>query len=59
MVSRTKKPKAGANLVGAYCPSCGIMIFMQPGIKQCPGCKAFIGMNLWVETPSPEEQKEE
>ena len=53
MVSRTKKLKAKVNLVGAYCPSCGTTIFMHPGVKQCSACKAFIGMDLWIETPPP------
>lgn len=52
-----KTKKLGANLVGAYCPSCGTMIFMQPGIKQCPSCKAMIGMDLWVETPTPAKKE--
>jgi uncharacterized Zn finger protein (UPF0148 family) len=55
MVKRVNKP--GANLVGAYCPSCGTMIFMQPGIKQCPSCKAFIGMDVWVEAEAPLEKE--
>jgi hypothetical protein len=56
MISRAKKPKVGANLVGAYCPVCGTIIFMQPGIKQCSACKAFIGMNVWIETPAPPKE---
>ena len=58
MVSRIKKQKAGSNLLGAYCPSCGIMILMQPGIKQCTSCKALIGMDLWVESPTPTKEEE-
>lgn len=54
MVKAAKKAKA--SLVGAYCPSCGTMIFMQPGIKQCTACKAMIGMSVWVETPPPPKE---
>jgi uncharacterized OB-fold protein len=55
MVKRVKK--AEANLVGAYCPSCGTMIFMKPGIKQCTACKAMIGMDVWVEAEAPVEKE--
>jgi uncharacterized OB-fold protein len=51
MVKRAEK--LGTNLVGAYCPSCGTTIFMQPGVKQCSSCKALIGMDVWIETPPP------
>ena len=54
MVKKAKK--IGANLAGTYCPSCGTMIFMQPGIKQCGSCWAMIGMNVWIETPPPTEE---
>ena len=50
--------KTGAKLAGTYCPYCGIMIFMQPGIKQCGSCKAIIGMDVWIESPPPPVDEE-
>jgi endogenous inhibitor of DNA gyrase (YacG/DUF329 family) len=35
------------------CPTCGIVVTLQAGQKECPNCKTLIGASVWVVLPSP------
>ena len=42
-----------SHTVAVNCPTCGVIVVMQPGQKRCSNCKALLGMSLWVVEPSP------